>query len=677
MPRGMLLPRRLHLLPTLAALLLTGSTLIAADPRIIVLVDGSGATAPDIQVRDRLRLVVDHLLPKERQIWHFDRDIRRIPSLSEVGFESRWSDYHLAFSQVAGLAQESSRSTVALLLGGGQISIQGPTEATPGPASTQDALNIAAQARTTGDFATLVAGNALRWLVISPALPSDSPAPGIEPGLWDWIHRIRPDTRFLSARHLLLSEVLPALHGAGVPLPGQILGGTVRVLSPGAPAATFDLKEGSPSVDLYLNALGEDPDFAVALTANGSPLKGEQIQEVDGLGVARHLVLTGLDAGATISMGMSGFSQGYEVVALAHPRILHRMSIQADSDDGRFYTGDRLPIGHLFTRAPGATPVAASTSRDLLAQAKLLLNGQELPSLAQLDLPGEPGSAALALAAGGTQAPWVSSEPLQITWGVIQPIELSGGFSRNRTIEDGRVDLRFTVSGGRRRLVDLPLTLVCEDGRRQTLTLAAVPGTRDYQIRNHSFSVGERGHWRILEEQRLGESSTRVIPGSGLSLTIDVSRDWLPTILLAGLAVVGGGGLSLWWLMSRPRFTHQILDADGTCRELANLPGMRRGSSWGLSAFVRTVMFNLDPQGAVQLALVVPAARLHINGRPVAVGTPVKLRSGSDIEVVLPNHQRIHARFWTSIQDREAWSPDRAQIDLGRDLAGEHVILEA
>ena len=671
-------PRYPSLWLALAVILLPSTLLMAADPRVIVLVDGSGATAPDVQMRDRLRLVVDHLLPKDRQIWHFDREIRRIPSLAEVGFESRWSDYHLAFAQVADLGRGLPKPMVAIVLGGGQISVQGPIDppAALGLPASPESRNAAAQARITTDFAGLLAGDGLHLLVLSPTIPVESPAPGADSGLWDWLHRIRPDVRFLSAKHLLLSEVLPALHGLGVPLGGQILGGTVQVLGPGSPAVTFDVKEGSPSVDLFINGLREDPDFAVAVAANGRPLKAEQIQEVDGLGVARHLVLTGLDAGAAISLGMSGFSQGYEVLALAHPRILHRMSIQTDSDDGRFYTGDRLPIGHVFTRAPGTTPVAASTSRDLLAQAKLLLNGHELPSLAQLDLPAEPGTATLAFTEGGTQASWVSSEPLQISWGIVPPIELSGGFSRSKTIEAGRVDLRFTVTGGRRRLAELPIILGCEDGRRQTLVLNAVPGTRDYLIRNYSFSEGERGLWNIAEEQCLGEVTARVVAGPGLSLSIDVSRDWLPTILLEGFALAVGGGLLVWWWMARPRFTHQILDAEGSCRNLSDLPGTRRGCSWGLPSFVGAVNFALDPQGAVQLTLLVAPAKLFVNGQPMSLGAPVKLRSGSDIEIVLPNHQRIHARFWTSIQDREAWSPDRAQIDLGRDLAGEHVILE-
>jgi hypothetical protein len=377
----------------------------------------------------------------------------------------------------------------------------------------------------------------------------------------------------------------------------------------------------------------------------------------------------GADAGPALTLVTSAPVQ---VLAVARPHLSHHMQLTPPAVAGDLFAGDPIGITHLWTRAPGATAVSATMAKALGDSASLYFDGRTITPIDAITLPAAAGVGRVDLRLTGPWAARIDTTPLDLTWRVAEPLVLTGGFTASTLVAGQAVHLELTQSGGRKALPAVTAYLTGPGGASRQLDLQAEGGTWKAVV---PFSSADLGVWTLDHAAGpAGAESAKLAIAGGRSATVEVTRDWLPIIIIA-LAVLLAALIASYLIYRMlPRWGGELLERGGARFLFSALPGPKaRTTSHGLPALQGKLLFTRKGDG-VTLDGFVPGAVVYVNGHQVAPGAVLK--PGNDLEVVLPSGERIHARFFASAAEAGGWDHQKAQIDPRSDFDHEHVIIE-
>ena len=648
-----------------------------SPPRVEVLLDGSRSTAP-AAVADRAALIADLLLPPTRTVWRVDRGVAKVPLVAGISFDSRYSDYANAMQQVVVPLAGADPGTIVILIGDGFESAVGPDLAPAICALVSDGADrdqidqaVLNQAKTSLESAVAAAN--LHFLILDSAA---KPASG---GLFPWLIGQRPETARISLPVLDLGTLITELTRLGLDFgkPWNI-GGGVQICTGNL---TINPPEGSSTVDLYINAVGDDGGFTVAVNgpdgkalpvtpADGSG-SGLRLLKRDDVGVGRAYTVLGADSGPALTIVSS---MPVQVLAFAQPKLAQRMELAPPWTADALFTGDVIQLIHHWTRVPSGDPVSPELEKTLMEGSTLQFMGTSITPITSATMPAAAGISPLTIVVKEPWASRVTLAPLALSWRVPEPLVLSGGFAVNTQVAGQPVLLELAQSGGRKPLSAVSVMLVGPAGVSRPVVLSSDSDHHGSWRAMIPFSGGDLGSWTLDHVVPTGSESVKIAIATGHSVTVDITRDWLPWII-AGLVILLVMLLLLWWyIATMPRWKGELLERNGAHFLLSAMPGVpRRTTSHGLSDLGHQLQFTLHRNGVV-IDGFASGITVYINGLQVAPG--VMLNSGNDLEVVSPFGNRVHARFFASETQAKAWDHERAQINAMTDFDQEHVIIE-
>ena len=645
-------------------------------PRVEVLLDGSRSTAQAAAL-DRAALIVDELLPSARTLWRFDRAVGKIPTVAGAAFTSRYSDYGLAMQQVVAPLAGADPGTVVVVVGDGQEAAATPDLAPAlialAPAGSDRAqLDAAILANEEAGLTASVAARNLHFLILDVAA---KPGAG---GLFPWLIGQRPETARISLRGLDLGALVTEFARLGWDFGNPwIVGGGVQRCDKSLTLAT---PEGSPTVEVYVNALSDDGAFTVgfftagdhkplpAAAADGSG-SGLRVLVRDDAGVGRAYTLLGDDDGAAVDLVTSAPVQ---VLAFAHPHLAHAVTLAAPLTMADIFAGDTVALTHQWTRMPGGAPVSATLAAELAKDSTLYFDGRSITPIDGVTLPAAEGLGRVELRMTGPWAARVDDTPLDLKWVVAEPLVLTGGFTAGSVVAGQTVNVELRQSGGRKTLATVTATVSGPGGSTRPVALKSDGGIWKESLQ---FSGADLGSWTLSDAGGpAGAETAKIVIANGRYATVEITRDWMPIIIIGLLILLALLALAYVIYASLARWRDEMLERNGARFLFSALPGPKaRTTSHGLPGLKGRVLFTLVKKEGISVGAFAPDVLVYINGKAVSPGA--MLKPGNDLEVVAGN-ERIHARYFSSAAEAGTWDHQKAQIDPRSDFDHEHLIIE-
>jgi len=662
---------------TVVLLLLAVSISLTASesPRVLFAVDASRSSADDALV-DRLRLIADGVLPgrSQAQVVLFTDTCQQLPtgSFGSPGLQARQSDYYLLFADTIAPWADAGPGIV-ILTGDGIMEVVGSQlhdrpylTWLDDPRPTRAAINQAVRGRLLSDFSDLVSGDQLQFVLADTAGST-----GAEDSVLRWITDSRPNSPLLPQDAPSLIAWLQALQRSGV-LPAHALPKAVAGLSrSGAGELALSIPECSKRVDLLLNSTAADYAWTVLL--DGRPVAQDdrvQVEVIDDAGVARHLVLSGCEAGVELSVRLEGPGTLFEAVPLLTREATHQLGLDLPTGQRGLFAGDKPLLTHTFTRTDGE-PLSAKLHQQVFMNMVLSYNGKKVSPAGEALQEGE-----LHIQVDFPDYPWIQTTDIHDTVAQASALKLIGGFDQKQIFAGTDMRLALTRQGGKRVYREIPLSLQGDGDASQKLVLQPDPKQADRYLVSLPTDDQLIGTWQLPQQLSFGLETAQIVISDDRHGSIAVVWDWRLLAAILGAVLLLLLAILLWYLLTLPRWKEELfLDADGQ-HPLTAFPGpTARCTSYGSDSLNQGLLLQKTRQGYTAQTTG-EGLVLYRNGQRVPDGEPTELINGNDLELVGTDGQRQHGRFFIRPDDAEGWTAEQAQIDLEADFESQHFIIE-